>query len=140
MEFVTETLNLTGISGICIEEFDFPNLRELCLSGCKLKQYPNLKQFPNLIILDVSNNGIYELGDAPKSTLNLKRLDLSSNFIVNGEHIRVLYENLSMLQILDLRFNPINTKKGYRSMIISMFENLKILDCQEIFATEKVLL
>jgi len=130
-------LNLTGISGVCIEELVLTNLVELYLADCGLKQYPDLKMLPNLYVLDVSYNGIYELGDAPKSTLSLVKLDLSGNYIMTGEHVRVLAENLK-LQILDLRFNPINSRKGYRSMIISMFADLRSLDCQDISSTEKV--
>lgn len=123
---------------VCPEDFEFPNLRELCLSNCSLKQYPNLKSLPNLVVLDISYNGIYELGEGPKTTLNLMRLDLSGNYILSPEHIRVLNENLFSLRVLDLRFNPINFRKGYRSMIISTFADLKILDCQEITSFERV--
>lgn len=135
---ISETLNLTGMRNLCIEDYDFPYLRELCLSNCSLKQYPNLKSLRNLTDLDISYNGIYELGDGPKTTMNLKRLDLSGNFIVSPEHIRVLQENIMTLICLDLRFNPINFRKGYRSMIISTFTNLKVLDCQEITSVERV--
>ena len=133
-------INFTGLSISNLESFNFSNLRELCLSNCSLKQYPTLKTSPNLLILDLSYNGIHELGDGPKATLNLKQLDLTGNFLVTQENLKGLWEFLRDLHVLDLRFNPITMRKGYRSMILLNFLLLTILDCQEVKSLERVIL
>ena len=139
MDIISDKLNLSGVRDLSLEGHDFHKIQDLCLSYCSLKQYPDLSSLPDLVILDVSHNSIHELVDGLQTSLKLQNLDISANFILSAENIRILKDFIPGIQKLDLRFNPINFRKGYRSMIISVLENLSVLDCQEIIPSEKVI-
>ena len=95
--------------------------------------------FPKLEKLDISFNSISSITNGLSNLQYLKYFDASANRIVDFETLHYLCENLDSLTSLDLRFNPISKKKGYRNHIIGTLGTkfLKIFDGVQVSSSEK---
>ncbi|KAL5550447.1 hypothetical protein UlMin_000623 [Ulmus minor] len=88
----------------------FPYLKGLILSSCKLRQFPYLKNQPNLRSLDLSDNQIH--GVVPNwiwevSNGSLYRLNLSHNYLVGMQEP---YSIPNSMEYLDLHLNHLQGK------------------------------
>ncbi|KAL5550356.1 hypothetical protein UlMin_000532 [Ulmus minor] len=89
---------------------DFPNIETLLLSSCKLRQFPYLKNQPNLVNLDLSDNQIH--GVVPNWIWEvgygfLRFLNLSNNYLVG---IQEPYSIPNSVELLDLHLNQLQGK------------------------------
>ncbi|KAI8846431.1 hypothetical protein BC829DRAFT_398533 [Chytridium lagenaria] len=114
----------------------FSNIRSLSLSGCGLKEVPPIRHFPKLETLDLSFNYIVVLssgfGASSPACHSLRHLDLAGNHICSLDSLRCIQEHLKVLDTLDLRYNPICHRKGYRGYLLAnakkCLKSVKVLD------------
>ncbi|KAL5550521.1 hypothetical protein UlMin_000697 [Ulmus minor] len=80
-------------------------LEILRLSSCKLRQFPYLKNQPNLFYLDLSNNLLH--GEVPNWIWDLSYLNLSNNYLVGMQEP---YSIPNSMVFLDLHLNRLQGK------------------------------
>ncbi|KAJ3196285.1 Leucine-rich repeat-containing protein 9 [Irineochytrium annulatum] len=114
-------LSMAVSAPVNLEPFhQFTNLRHLTLSHCKLTEIPSIRHLPRIENLDLSFNAITVITSGlATASLTLRNFDLASNLITFMDSVRHVLEALKALQSLDLRFNPICSRKGYRQYVIS---------------------
>ncbi|KAJ3285947.1 Leucine-rich repeat-containing protein 9 [Borealophlyctis nickersoniae] len=130
------------------------NITHIALSHCGLDTIPNLTAFSHLEQLDVSFNNIRSIPDNFATVgETLKHLDLVKNEIADlpnaalDENFIILYESLtilafftalSKLRFLDLRFNPISKRKGFRKLAMKHLRSLSLLNGLPIDDAERI--
>jgi Leucine-rich repeat (LRR) protein len=124
-------------SGNCYTHYArLTTLTSLVLSNCELKAFPSLPPLPNLEELDISCNMIHKL-DSDLNSSRLKKLDLSANAFHTFADLKGL-ENFTVIEELDLRFNTVCLRKGYRAKVTSDAPTLNVLDGIPVDPNDKV--
>ena len=132
-EIVVENLELTNIEPDQLKLF--PNLQVIYLNNNKLTKLDNLNFCIRLEIIDARDNQISHI-HLPKQSF-LKELYLANNNFTDVDLFIEEASNLRNLEILDLRNNLLTQVRGYRQMIISKFQSLKVLDGLEVLVSER---
>ncbi|KAI9356534.1 hypothetical protein DFJ73DRAFT_623012 [Zopfochytrium polystomum] len=136
-----ETLNMSMAgSKLQWSKFQrFTHLRNLTLSMNGLREFPDVRHCPLLEKLDVSMNVIASVVSKMTIMQNLKHLNLAKNNISHFENILHMRDHLSNLTALNLQFNPIAKRKGFRQIVAGTVgpKTLILLDGKALDASEK---
>jgi Leucine-rich repeat (LRR) protein len=89
-----------------------------------------LRHFTKLERLDLSFNTISAVTVGLNNTPNLRYFYLEGNTISSFDTLRYIQDSLKSLHTLDLRFNPVSKRKGYRAYMCRAagLKVLKVLD------------
>jgi len=89
-----------------LPEFRLPALERLNLSGNSLGgELPNW-DLPNLLDLDISNNGFYTISNLDKSP-NLSRVNVAGNIFSFSDLLTIQRPNFSSFQYQDQQYKPV---------------------------------
>jgi Leucine-rich repeat (LRR) protein len=123
-----EKMVLSGSSSIPPNFFGFTtSLRFLTLTHSNLATFPMIETSHHLEYLDVSFNKIISISNINFGFPLLKTLILANNSISDMSGLRSLSDLLYLVE-LDLRFNDITERKGYRRFLVNNSPYLKKLD------------
>jgi Leucine-rich repeat (LRR) protein len=90
-----------------------------------LSEIPQLSFFSNLELLDISFNTIRQISNLD-SGIGIKSLDMAGNQLTSFESILKISTDLPYLTSLDLRLNPISTRKGYKEFVGKQMKKLML--------------
>ncbi|XP_038667734.1 leucine-rich repeat and guanylate kinase domain-containing protein [Scyliorhinus canicula] len=112
-------------------------IKLLCLRGNKITNVKGLAQMGRLHKLDLSDNRIESLKGLEDHDL-LETISLEKNQIRDLNEIKHM-QNLPLLRVLNLLWNPIQEYPDYLFWILFMVQKLTELDYKKVKATDKVL-
>ncbi|XP_067090177.1 leucine-rich repeat-containing protein 61 isoform X1 [Osmerus mordax] len=139
-EFDLESILFLKLRGLgicdlgCIGECT--NLERLDLSGNNITKLVPLSSLRLLIVLNVSANRISNL-EAISSCDSLQSLNVAGNLISSIENLHCL-QSLRKLENIRLKdntynfSNPVCKNTSYRSTLLEMFPNIKVLDGERV--------
>ena len=123
-EIVLDKMGLTSINKEDLKLF--PNLQVIYLTNNNLTELSGLNYCIRLEAIDARQNKISHI-NLPKQTF-LKELYLANNKFQDIETFINEASNLRNLKILDLRDNLVTQVRGYRQAVIAKFQSLEVLD------------
>ncbi|KAH6567544.1 hypothetical protein BASA62_006015 [Batrachochytrium salamandrivorans] len=133
-----EHLNISGQSALNPESYSqHTKLRSLTISHSSLVLLQNIPKLPLLERLDLSFNNIKVICSGFELHHNLTFLGMAGNQIEGFDTLKYMFRKLCNLVELDLRFNPICKRKGYRVFCSVYSPKLQILDGIQIKPSEK---
>ncbi|KAJ3037570.1 Leucine-rich repeat-containing protein 9, partial [Rhizophlyctis rosea] len=128
-------LNITGLDIPQLSSFStFSQIRSLTMSHCGLEDIPDLGSFAVLERVDLSFNAVREVGGGLRGCKGLRKVDLGRNLVGALEG-----GDLEGIQELDLRFNPVARRKGYRALVLHCVPSVKVLDGYTVDHQEKLI-
>ncbi|XP_042200014.1 leucine-rich repeat-containing protein 61 isoform X2 [Callorhinchus milii] len=116
-----------GCIGECV------NLERLDLSGNEISNLAPLASLKLLTVLNLSANRIINL-DPLSSCENLQSINLAGNLISSVDALRSLIylKNLESIRLQDKICNFICMNTAYRSTVLELFPNIKVLDGERV--------
>ncbi|XP_048465946.1 leucine-rich repeat and guanylate kinase domain-containing protein [Rhincodon typus] len=112
-------------------------IKFLCLQGNKITDVKGLAKLKRLHKLDLSNNKIESLKGLADHDL-LETINLQNNQVRELNEIKHM-QNLGLLRILNLLWNPIQEHPDYLYWILYMVQKLTELDLKKVKSADKVL-
>ncbi|KAI8921751.1 hypothetical protein BC831DRAFT_475811 [Entophlyctis helioformis] len=112
-------------------------LRSLTVSHAGLESMPTIPKLALLERLDLSFNSISSMSQGLEGLPHLRYLDLAGNRLADLASLRHIFKAVPNLVVLDLRFNPICRRKGYRQYCLSHAPTLQILDAVQVEKSER---
>ncbi|XP_078091946.1 leucine-rich repeat and guanylate kinase domain-containing protein [Mustelus asterias] len=119
-----------------VSDLDGLPIKFLCLRGNKITKVKGLEKIERLHKLDLSKNNIETLNGLADHDL-LEAINLENNQIRDLNEIKHM-QNLPLLRVLNLLWNPIQEHPDYLFWILYMVQKLTELDCKKVKATDKV--
>jgi len=111
---------------------ELTNLKTLILSFNEIEEIESLSSCHQLLKLDLHNNFIRKVKGL-ESKDKLTYLDLTYNWIDEfGESLEHLKKNCPSLKDLFMKCNPISIKRGYRTEVFDVLQNLNKLDGEDL--------
>ncbi|XP_059510480.1 leucine-rich repeat and guanylate kinase domain-containing protein isoform X2 [Stegostoma tigrinum] len=111
-------------------------IKFLCLQGNKITDVKGLEKLKCLRKLDLSNNKIESLRGLADHDL-LETINLQNNQVRELNEIKHL-QNLGLLRVLNLLWNPIQEHPDYLYWILYMVQKLTELDLKKVKSADKV--
>ena len=130
-------INLTGFSKIQPEFFAMRNfLKKIVITHAKLNVFPDFQSCPLLETLDLSFNAIAEVPVLTRSFPKLFHFCISSNRIESlGSLVNI--SNLAVLRELDIRFNPVCNRRGFKLFLTRKIPSLMLFNCEHVYSNSK---